>query len=106
MPNEKDIEGTIYHIRVKGNLDPRWADWFEGFILGSGGNGETLLRGKVRDQAALYGLLGKLQSLGLPLVLVAQIDHPYNGVYCRLCSQSTDLSEESQTGKSRKANKP
>ena len=67
---------SIYHIRVKGNLDEKWADWFEGFVMTSRDDGETLLTGAVVDQAALHGVLGKIHSLGLPLLLVAQTDCP------------------------------
>jgi hypothetical protein len=42
----------------------------------SRGNGETLLSGAVVDQAALQGVLGKIHSLGLPLLLVAQTGCP------------------------------
>ena len=69
-------EGTIYHIRVKGNLDEKWAGWFEGFVMASRGNGETLLSGAVVDQSALQGVLGRIHSLGLPLLLVAQTGCP------------------------------
>ena len=73
MSNEKDSEGTLYHIKVKGNLDPKWADWFDGFALTfPGGKDETLLRGRVADQAALHGILNKINRLGLFLTLVAQ----------------------------------
>lgn len=58
--------GNIYHIRVKGSLDEKWADWFEGFAMASRGNGETLLSGAVLDQAALQGVLDRIHSLGLP----------------------------------------
>jgi hypothetical protein len=67
---------SIYHIRVKGNLDEKWADWFEGFVMASRGNGETLLTGAVADQAALQGVLARIHSLGLPLLLVAQTGCP------------------------------
>ena len=76
MSNEKDIDGTLYYIKVKGNLDPKWADWFEVFTLASGSDGETLLSGRVADQAALHGILSKINNLGLHLVLVAQVDRP------------------------------
>ncbi len=73
MSNEKDSEGTWYHIKVKGNLDPKWADWFDGFILTFPGIDETFLRGRVADQAALHGILNKINRLGLVLILVAQV---------------------------------
>ena len=74
--------GEIYHIRVKGNLDAKWADWFEGFVMASRGNGETQLSGAVVDQAALQGVLAKLHSLGLPLLLVAQTGCPCPSKNC------------------------
>ena len=66
----------IYHIRVEGSLDAKWADWFDGFVMASRPNGETLLTGPVADLAALYGILAKLRDLNLPLLLLAQADCP------------------------------
>lgn len=77
MPGEKDIKGTLYHIRVKGSLDPKWVDWFDGFVLTPQDDGGTLLSGRVADQAALHGVLGKINRLGLTLLLVVQVgDRP------------------------------
>jgi hypothetical protein len=68
-----------YEIRIKGHLDQRWSDWFEGFAMAQRhsdrsialkDNGETLLSGSVVDQAALYGVLIKVRDLGLPLISV------------------------------------
>ncbi|KPV54254.1 hypothetical protein SE17_04835 [Kouleothrix aurantiaca] len=87
MPDEKHIEGSMYHIRVKGNLDSKWADWFEGFVLTSQDDGETVLRGTVADQAALHGVLDRLNGLGLPLLLVALLDQLHAGRRCPLCGQ-------------------
>jgi hypothetical protein len=94
MVNEKDSEGVLYHIRVKGNLDPKWADWFDGLVLTSPGNGETLLNGMVSDQAALHGILNKINRLGLFLILVARVDH---GNPCPLCSQCRELQMQKET---------
>jgi hypothetical protein len=63
-----------YEIRIKGHLDNRWADWFEGLTIMLDDNGETLLTGPVPDQAALHGLLRKVRDLGLPLVSVIQVN--------------------------------
>ena len=38
------------------------------------GDGTTVLRGRVADQAALHGLLLRLRDIGLPLVSLAQVD--------------------------------
>jgi hypothetical protein len=59
-----------YEICVRGHLDPRWSDWFEGFAIALKDNGETRLSGPVVDQAALFGLLMKVRDLGLPLISV------------------------------------
>ena len=65
-------EGGSYEIRLKGHLEPRWADWFDGLTLTQEGDGTTVLSGSVAYQAALYGLLGKVRDLGLPLIAVIQ----------------------------------
>jgi hypothetical protein len=63
---------TCYEIRVVGSLPAQWTDWFDGLVINTE-NGETLLRGSLADQAALFGLLKKIRDLGLPLVSVRQI---------------------------------
>jgi hypothetical protein len=66
-------EPTLYQIRVQGNLEPRWSDWFDGFTIDAQEQGETLLTGAVADQAALHGVLAKLRDLGLPILLVERL---------------------------------
>ena len=63
-------EPAIYQIRVKGHLDRKWSDRFDGFTIAAQANDETLLTGSVADQAALHGLLRKIGDLGLPLLSV------------------------------------
>jgi hypothetical protein len=63
-------EGGRYEIRLKGHLNARWADWFDGLTLTQESDGTTVLSGSVVDQAALHGLLGKVRDLGLPLIAV------------------------------------
>jgi hypothetical protein len=64
-----------YEIRVRGVLDSRWSDWFDGLELTSDqAGGETRIAGPVADQAALHGLLAKIRDLGLPLLSVRRID--------------------------------
>ncbi len=64
----------VYHIRVKGNLDQKWSDWFDGFAITPQAGDETLLTGPVADQAALHGLLAKIRDLGLPLLSVKRME--------------------------------
>jgi len=59
-----------YEIRLKGHLEPRWAEWFDGLSVTQESDGTTVLSGSVADQAALHGLLGKVRDLGLPLIAV------------------------------------
>ena len=63
-----------YEIRLKGHLDARWADWFEGSSFTHASDGTTILTGSVVDQAALYGVLRKVRDLSLPLIAVNQVD--------------------------------
>lgn len=67
---EKITPAAIYHIRVKGLLDEKWADWFNDLEIMPQENGETLLSGTVTDQAELFGILTKINNLGLTLLLL------------------------------------
>lgn len=64
---------TKYLIKVGGQLDTHWSDWFDGLTIYPQENGETWLEGVVIDQPALYGILKKLRDLGLPIILVEQL---------------------------------
>jgi len=57
-------------IRIESHLDQTWADWLDDFTLIHTEGGETILTGKVKDQAALYGLIAKLRDLGVKLLSV------------------------------------
>ena len=63
----------VYEIRLKGHLEARWSNRFEGLTITLEDNGETLLAGPVVDQAALFGLLRKVRDLGMPLVSVSPV---------------------------------
>jgi hypothetical protein len=58
---------TTYEIRVRGHLGGTMLRAFPGFHTQSRG-GDTVLRGAVADQAALHGVLAKIEALGLELV--------------------------------------
>jgi hypothetical protein len=74
LSTENRHEPGQYEIRLKGHLDDKWADWFDGLTITRADNGETLLHGTVIDQAALHGVLRKVRDLGLPLLSVRQVD--------------------------------
>jgi len=67
-------EQAIHRIRVKGNLDRKWSDWFDGFTISAQADGTTLLTGPVVDQAALHGLFAKIRDLGLSLLSVKRVE--------------------------------
>jgi hypothetical protein len=75
MMSDKPISSAkVYEIRLKGHLESRWANQFEGLTIRLEENGDTLLTGLVVDQAALHGLLKKVRDLGLPLISVNAVE--------------------------------
>jgi hypothetical protein len=67
-----------YQIRVQGQVDQSWSDWFDGMNMqieiDDHGTAFTTLSGIVQDQAALRGILAKLWNLNLGVVSVQQSD--------------------------------
>ena len=61
-----------YEIRIRGHLSPPVAATFEG-LMATPEPAETVLHGVLEDQAALYGVLDRLQALGLDLVEVRRL---------------------------------
>lgn len=57
-------------IRVKGQINQQWSEWFGGLTISHSDPGETTLAGFVSDQAALYGIIARLRDLGLQLTSV------------------------------------
>ena len=69
MIKEKEIDRTFYEIQVKGYLDARWNELFEGMTIGWK-NDVTTISGMVADQAALHGLLARVRDYGLVLISI------------------------------------
>jgi hypothetical protein len=67
-PARRDVDPGRYEIRLQGQLDQRWSDWFAGFTLTNQSDGTTTLTGHVVDQAALHGLLRRVADLGVTLI--------------------------------------
>jgi len=64
----------LYEIRVKGRLSSeQWMSWFDDLTV-STAKGESTLRGRAPDHAALYGLIARLRDLAVPLVAVKVLD--------------------------------
>ena len=75
--DQADREGDVYQIKVQGELDQSWSDWFSGVkvVTESRGGGApiTILTGVMADQSALRGIISKIWDLNLTLVSVARL---------------------------------
>jgi hypothetical protein len=65
---------AIYEIRLQGHLDQHWSAWFDGLTITYDGDGRTLLRGELSDEAALHGVLMKVRDLAVPLLAVQRVE--------------------------------
>jgi len=69
---------AIYRICIRGRLDARWSDRIGGMqvteIQGSDGAPETILVGRLADQASLSGILNSLYELHLPVMSAECVD--------------------------------
>jgi len=69
---EKNVPTARYEIRIRGRLSAPVLSAFEGFSS-SIEPVETVLCGRLEDQAALHGCLERIQSLGLELMEVRRV---------------------------------
>ena len=74
MIKEKELDKTFYKIQVKGYLDARWNELFDGMSIAWQDN-VTTISGEVADQAALHGLLARVRDYGLVLISIQSSDH-------------------------------
>jgi hypothetical protein len=76
MNASRSAQPFVYEIRLEGHLTNCWTDWFEGLAIYNDPHGETKLFGPLADQAALFGVLNKIQALNLTLVSVNRLSWP------------------------------
>ena len=62
-------KGTLYRVVVRSELSGSYACAFEGMEMQTI-NGQTILTGEIKDQPHLFGILDRLNSLGLELLSV------------------------------------
>jgi hypothetical protein len=67
------VAPTGYEIRIKGRMSDSLTGVFEDFTAAVK-PAETVMRGEVRDQSELHGVLDRIQSLGLELIEVRRIE--------------------------------
>jgi len=68
----KELDKAFYEIQVKGCLDARWNELFDGMNIARNDN-VTTISGIVADQAALHGLLARVRDYGLVLISIKSV---------------------------------
>ena len=51
-------------------LSPDWGTWFPRFQIARHASGDTVLAGRVVDQAEFYGVMSRARDLGLAIIRV------------------------------------
>jgi hypothetical protein len=75
------MKPTQYEITVRGRLSETLLAAFDG-LAATPAAADTVLRGEIADQSALYGVLDRIESLGLELLDVRRAEsnpHPSGG---------------------------
>jgi hypothetical protein len=67
------MKPTNYVITVRGRLGPALIEAFDGMTVTATPT-QTLLQGRIVDQAALHGVLELIESLGLELLDVRRVE--------------------------------
>lgn len=65
---------TVYEIVVRGECSAGWHEWFGNLQMECDTQGNTHFKGALPDQAALLGLLLRLQELNLLLLNVERVE--------------------------------
>jgi hypothetical protein len=81
------MKSAHYEITVRGQLGAALIEAFDGLTAMSA-PAQTVLGGEIADQAALYGVLERIESLGLELLEVrrtASHPPPEGGSPCHPC---------------------
>jgi outer membrane PBP1 activator LpoA protein len=64
--------GKVYRIVVRSELGDRFASAFEGMRMETR-EGQTILTGEIKDQPHLFGVLQRINGLGLELLSVQAV---------------------------------
>ncbi|WP_407572979.1 hypothetical protein [Deinococcus altitudinis] len=73
----KTVEPLRYEIRVRGHLDVGHSEWLGNLELRTGFRRDqpvTVLSGSLADQSALHGVLTMIQSMGVTLLEILQLE--------------------------------
>jgi hypothetical protein len=69
---ERDPQQQNCEFRVRGHLGAKMLRAFPALAAQTGGE-DTLLRGCLPDQAAVYGVIARLEALGLELIALRRL---------------------------------
>jgi hypothetical protein len=69
----EQTEHLNYEIKIQGEMDQAWEEWFECLTLTHDGEGNTVLTGPIVDHTALHSLLLKIRDLNLKLISVNEV---------------------------------
>lgn len=61
---------NITKIMIKGHLDKKWKNSFDGMKVNYDGD-NTVLSGKIKDEAFMHGILNRIRDLNLKLISVS-----------------------------------
>jgi len=68
-------EQVVFQIKMQGELDDRWSDWFNGLtVVVEGENSPITTLVGPTDQAGLRGILNRIWDLNLRLISVVPIE--------------------------------
>jgi outer membrane PBP1 activator LpoA protein len=68
---------TVYRIVARSELGERYASAFEGMRMHTE-DGQTILTGELKDQPHLFGVLNRINGLGLELLRVHALPEDAN----------------------------
>lgn len=70
MQDTKPTVGQYYEIEVEGHLDKARLAEFGEMSVNLAPEGQTLISGRIVDQAALFGILIRIRDMSIPLISV------------------------------------
>jgi hypothetical protein len=83
-----------YTFRIAGRLTRRLLEALEP-LEARATAGDTLLMGRLADRAALYGVIARIEALGLELIELQRLPHrPAADGACPECGRDADAGEQ------------
>jgi hypothetical protein len=64
-------------IKIKGHLNQKWEEWFDGMEISYEGD-NTILSGIMKDEAHMRGILNRIMDLNLKLISVNSSEDEHN----------------------------